>query len=139
VKAYLAGPSSELGRVVMLARRLELAGVEISHRWWLDVIAREGTPDSSLSPAAQLERARRDMRGIDAADIVWALFPARTSHGLAFEMGYAHANCKHVVVSGAFANTCIFASLFERHDSDYDALEAVLAYAAERSPLAVVP
>lgn len=141
LRLYLAGPSVELGRVIMMARRLEEAGVELTCRWWTDVQARNGAGDDTLSLSEQRERALACMDGIDRALIVWALWPADYSHGTACELGYALAHSsRRVIVSGSFANECVFTSYAaERFAADFDALQYVLSLAAEHSPLAVVP
>ncbi len=141
---YVGCASRELGRVILLSRRLEEAGNAITAKWWTDVQARGGTPDAELSDRAQVSRARACLDGIDRAQLVWLLWPSAVSHGTAAELGYSLARAadsdKRVIVSGAYARYSIFTSLgTERYASDIDALEAVLAYAAERSPVACVP
>jgi nucleoside 2-deoxyribosyltransferase len=128
MRVYLGGSSQQLGRVVLMAKRLEEAGVEVACRWWLDVLARDGAPDSSLSLHDQLKRAMEDWRHVREADCVLLLWPDDVSHGTAAELGYAcGVDKEHVIVSGARAHHCIFTSVCARYEDDLDALEHVLS------------
>jgi hypothetical protein len=125
---YLGGPSQQLGRVMLMARRLEDAGVQIPYKWWIGVIARGCTPDSSLSLHDQLQIAMTDWRHVREAQAVWLLWPDTVSHGTAAEFGYACGIDKeHVIVSGANAKACLFTSVVARYEDDLDALEHVLS------------
>lgn len=138
VPVYLAGPSTELPRVTRYAEKLEASGlVHVTCRWWEDVLANGVGADAEMSWRDQTRRAMRDRRGVCAASILWCLWPNQTSHGAAWECGYADARCAigtsptHIVITGPRSHECIFTSLVFRDSSDDIGLVEVLRAASE--------
>jgi nucleoside 2-deoxyribosyltransferase len=131
MRIYLAGPSAELPRVKHWAEALELHHLEITHRWWQSVEDPDMPHDSVLSAEQQLQYARADLRGIDCADVVWALWPTERgrSMGTAIEIGYALAKGRPLFVTGERALESIFGALAKcRSTSDEMGLQMVLAF-----------
>lgn len=126
LRCYLAGPSSDLPRVLRWAERLEAIGVEITLRWW------EGfRPTEELTDDDRYRVAWLDADAIDRAQLVWCLAPGVRSDALV-EMGYAICVGRHrpdaavVYVSGPRSQRGVFATLADgEFDSDDEAFAAI--------------
>lgn len=96
MKLYIAGGSYERLTVVQpIVDRLIGAGVEITYDW-----TRDPGWNAPVTPEVLAAAARRDMRGIVEADVVWLVVPADKSEGSAGELGIALALGKVCIVSG---------------------------------------
>lgn len=120
MKVYLAGASSELPRVLKYAAELEKRGVTLTYPWWRDVQKHGPGNDGTLTREAQEQYARADLRGVEDADVVWALWPSGRSMGAPFEVGYATAIGQSVVATGERAHECIFLAMADYRDISDD-------------------
>ncbi len=129
-KLYVAGASLEIPRVRHWSAALERSGlVTLTHRWW-ECLTVDGVNGRDLPREQQRLLAEADTRGVREADVVWLLYPRTYSTGTHFELGYAYALGKAIVVTGVEARRCIFPSLVEHCDDDRDGFASVLALAA---------
>lgn len=119
---YVAGGSSERGRIALFIRALERAGLSITHNWTeCEGYSRESTILERQGWAAD------DFAGVRAADIVWYVAPEQKSEGSHAEIGYALALHKRVVASGpTLAHGRIFTLLTERYETHTEALGALI-------------
>ena len=123
MRVYLAGPSSELPRVLRWAEALEGAGIELTHRWWEAVAQRGPGRDGELVLDEQVLHARADLDAIDMAQAAWILWPEVSSHGAAVELGYLLRRRRWVpvIATGPRVHHCVFTALItsrSRHDDD---------------------
>lgn len=133
LRVYLAGPSRELDRVTKMALALEASGhVEITHRWWRDVIRDGVGRDGLLSTEEQQRRSLDDIAGIRRSHLLWVLWPDELSLGAPCEFMFAHAKKLPTVATGLNVSGCIFTSLATyRNPSDLLGLHEVLRRAGE--------
>jgi|HubBroStandDraft_2_1064218.scaffolds.fasta_scaffold01184_5 hypothetical protein len=130
MKIYVAGGSSELELVAGYMAKLRELGHIITHDWVATV---RSTGDANPRTATQKQRLRwagDDLRGIDAARIVWVILPiTRPSFGCAFEAGYAVGQgLTDVIMSGDW-RASIFSSQVEARFNEHDhALEWLRLY-----------
>lgn len=143
MRIYVCGGSSEMDVAAEYMRQLREMGHTITHDWVSIIRANGGNGNPrNASHKDRHQWSTDDIRGIETADIVWAILPAQTSFGCAFEIGYAVGHGPSVIVSGDWRAT-IFSSYararFNEHahairwlklygtpgwDKEMDALEA---------------
>lgn len=118
MKVYLAGATKQLGRIRLVASRLESMGFEITHKWWegLEVEPHDASIEDKRKWAIE------DLEGIRKAATTLVLWPEDQSGsaGLKIEMGYAMAVSPRVVVAGPCRS--IFSALTYHLDTDEKAL-----------------
>lgn len=123
MKLYVAGGSSErLTVIAPIIDRLRDAGVDITFDWtrW------EGWQRPN-DPAVIGEAAKRSMRGIVEADVVWLVVPKDKSEGSAGELCMGLVLGKMCIVSGETGARNIWTSMCEVAFSSHGlALEWVL-------------
>jgi hypothetical protein len=92
LRVYVAGGAAERLTVARpWIRRLQEAGVEVTHDWTGEAAWNDGTPEA---------RAAADLDGVRRCDVLWLLCPAGKSEGSACELGAALLAGKRVVASG---------------------------------------
>ncbi len=97
LRVYVAGGAAERLTVArQWIRRLQEAGIEVTHDWTQD----PGWDCAAPTRASLDAAAREDLDGVRRADVLWYLAPATKSEGAACELGAALAWGKRVVVSG---------------------------------------
>ena len=107
-------------------RRLRDLGYTITHDW-VSVIRAVG--DANPRQATLRQRTKwsaEDMRGIEAAHMVWALLPVKPSFGCAFEIGYAIGHGVDIIVSGDWRASIFTAhanAVFNEHDHAFEWLK----------------
>lgn len=89
LRVYVAGSSKERERVEWAMGVVRESGAELTHDW-LAVMDAAG-PDELCDHRTLRAAAQDDIKGIDAADVVWFLVPKTPSTGAWFEVGYAFA------------------------------------------------
>lgn len=126
MKVYVCGSSSELDMVAGRMRQLRGLGHVITHDWTETV---RGNGESNPRTASLRQRTNwsaDDIRGIEAADIVWALMPVKASFGCAFEVGFAIGHGTNVIISGDW-RASIFTSqalaTFNEHEHAFEWLK----------------
>jgi len=132
---YLAAASTQVGRVSMIAKRLEDSGLAtVPFKWWL----RESDlgHDDVLTLEQKREVASRCFYEIDNAEVFWWLADTRPSSA-PIEFGYAlrrslDRHCCRVIASGSAINARALVSLATFTDpSDDVALVECLRIAEE--------
>lgn len=114
---YLAGASREAARVGAIAKRLEASGmVVLAFDWWSTAPKWSGR-DASYPRDDQAKYARAEIAAIRECSLFWLLYPDTQSVGCHVELGFALAERKHVVVSGARSSESTFTSLASFRDA----------------------
>jgi nucleoside 2-deoxyribosyltransferase len=125
MKIYVCGGSAELAVVSAWMDALRDAGHEITHDW-TEVVRAEGEGNPRDATHAQRSAwAEADLQGIGTADLVWGILPTTSSFGCAFELGYAVALGKQVIVSGDWRRSifsCRALLRFETHNIAFEAI-----------------
>ena len=128
LRIYVAGASTERERVARYMGALRDAGWEITEDW----CASEASlgVDDDLDDVTATAVARRDLNGVDRADVFWLVAPERPSFGACTELGYAMAQRRYrrtptrIIISGPCPS--IFARLADRrYPTHLDALRAL--------------
>lgn len=131
MKIYIAGASAEIERVERAIRLARLAGFQVTVDW-----PAEAREVGAANPVGATDEQRRHwterlVSGVDAAKIVWLLYPTRPSAGCWVEFGRAQAKGIYTIVSGR-GDSIFRASATEQADDDDDGLAMLCAY-RERS------
>ena len=89
MKIYIAGSWEDRKDVKAIMWRLECDGHVITEDW-----------TRHEDPALGSEYCIKDMQGINECDVLVMYLSEKKSFGKAFEMGYARAKDKHIIVFG---------------------------------------
>ena len=129
LRIYVAGASTDRERVARYMGALREAGWEVTEDWCAAEAA-SGLDDGDLDDVTATAAARRDLNGIDRADVFWLVAPERPSFGACTELGYAvarrgsHDAPTRIIISGPCPS--IFARLADRrYPSHVAALQAL--------------
>lgn len=128
MKLYLCGGSTELDLVSETMRQLRAMGHEITHDWVANIRDVGHANPRDASHEARLRWSAEDLDGIDRADLVWAMLPARASFGCAFESGFAIGSGKTVIMSGDWRASIFSAQAYARFNEHAHAVEWVRLY-----------
>lgn len=144
IPIYLAGPSEEIARVHYWRDKLSTVGYLQTYDWTIEVYETrdEYGADGELEDERQWEFTNADLMAICESDVVWILWPKRTSHGAAAELGCVYGLRKafelfgsdrpppHLVVSGNNVRSHIFTSGADaRFLQDGEAFKHLIRYA----------
>lgn len=132
LRVYVAGSSAEPQRVRAAMDAARGAGCELTEDW-LAAMEEAGTANEGLTHEQRRRYALADLRGLEAADVLWVLAPETHSIGVWVELGYALAGRAWgampggIVVSGPASARSIFCALADREcPTDAAGLAAVL-------------
>lgn len=95
MRIYIAAPWKDKLLMPAIADRVEGAGHEITHKWWLV----EDVPESVRTVQLLREQAIKDITGVKTADLVLVLNTAK-SEGKSLEQGVAIGDNKPIVIVG---------------------------------------
>lgn len=112
--------------------RLRDLGHQITHDWTVPVRSFGANPvDASHND--RVSWSDDDIFGIEAASLVWAMLPAYTSFGCAFEIGYAIGYGVTVIVSGNWKSSIFTSQCDARFDNHERALMWITLYTSQGS------
>jgi hypothetical protein len=128
VKIYLCAGSHEIAIAKDVMGKLRAMGHTITHDW---VAAIEKVGCANPRNATEDQRrgwAYEDLAGIEAADVFWMMIPKTPSFGASYELAFAQAVVRRVIVSGNWLQS-IFTSLV---DQRFDTHEQALSWLGNR-------
>ena len=128
MKIYVCAGSSEINLAYKWMSGLREMGHTITHDW-IATIREVG--DANPRSATHRQRVRwssQDLLGIEAADLIWLIMPAKTSFGAAFEAGYALGKGKSLIVSGDWKGSIFSAQAEARFNEHMHAFEWIRLY-----------
>ena len=128
MKLYLCGGSSELDLVSEHMGLLRAMGHEITHDWTATIRAVGDANPRNARHKKRLGWSAEDLDGIDRADLVWAMLPAKASFGCAFESGFAIGSGKTVIMSGDWRASIFSAQASARFNEHAHAIEWLRLY-----------
>jgi hypothetical protein len=128
MKIYLCAGSHEIAIAKDVMGKLRAMGHTITHDW-VATIEKAGC----ANPRDATEDQRRgwayeDLAGIEAADVFWMMIPKTPSFGASYELAFAQAVVRRVIVSGNWLQS-IFTSLA---DQRFDTHEQALSWLGNR-------
>jgi hypothetical protein len=116
---YIAGGSTEMDLVAGYMNTLRAWGISITHDWIATIRTVGDANPRVASHRKRFQWSAQDVRGVMDAQIVWAILPAKTSFGCAFEAGVAIGSGRDLIVSGDWRSTIFSAQArarFNEHD-----------------------
>jgi hypothetical protein len=130
MKVYVCGGSTEMADVAKRMGQLRALGHTITMDWVATIRANGEANPRNVPHSVRARWAEEDIDGIVRADIVWAMLPARTSFGCAFEVGYACGHGHAVIVSGDWRASIFSSQALARFNEHDHALEWLKLYSS---------
>lgn len=96
-KIYLGGPSAYADSISELASKVNTFGLEVTHRWWQEVLEAESSGVAPNDPALPMMVALNCLAGVGAADVFVGVIASK-GVGVWVELGYAIALGKPVLL-----------------------------------------
>lgn len=119
IPIYVAGASAEIDRCALFMSQAHALGFEVSHDW-AAAMAGAGKPDDALEVLEQHEHAKRDVEGIEGAELVIVLVPQRgvRTRGMLIEFGIALGLDRPILVVGDRRELGLFGTLATEYVAD---------------------